>query len=149
MHNLFWILQEKILRCSKLSDSGPESETQRPLNSSVNRCGLKLTKDPSYWECLLKLSTSFHEGSYQMPLHPVHAWTLWTAAHNQSGSTRCPAAGAQWIVCHWPVNKRVACSIRSQGTRLVCGPGPQQGARERQPHIDVSLPLFPPPFPFL
>ena len=24
----------------------------------------------------------------------------------------------------------------------VCGPGPQSGPSERQPHVDVSLPLF-------
>ena len=29
------------------------------------------------------------------------------------------------------------------------GPGLQYGACERQPHIDVSLPLFFPPFPSL
>ena len=39
-----------------------------------------------------------------------------------------------------------ACSIPSQGTRLGCGPGPQQQACEKQPHIDVSLPLFLLPF---
>ena len=27
--------------------------------------------------------------------------------------------------------------------------GPQEGEHERQPHTDVSLPLFLPPFPFL
>ena len=36
-----------------------------------------------------------------------------------------------------------------QGTCLGCGPGPQWGFRERQPHIDVSLPLLLPPFPSL
>ena len=55
---------------------------------------------------------------------------------------------AQWIEC-WPANQRVANSIPIQGTRLGCGPGPQWGARERQPHIDVSLRLSLPPFPFL
>ena len=48
---------------------------------------------------------------------------------------------AQWIECQ-PVNQRVAGSIPSQGTCLGCGPGPQQEVRERQPHIDVSVPLF-------
>ena len=37
----------------------------------------------------------------------------------------------------------------SQGTCLGCGPGPQQEAHERHTHIDISLPLFLPPFPFL
>ena len=35
--------------------------------------------------------------------------------------------------------------IPGRGTCLGCGPGPQwvpSGARESQPHIDVSLPLF-------
>ena len=56
------------------------------------------------------------------------------------------AGVAQWIECE-PANQRVAGSIPSQGTCLGCGPGPQQGALERQPHTDVSLTLFLPPFP--
>ena len=51
------------------------------------------------------------------------------------------AGVAQWIE-HWPVNQRVASSIPSQGTYLGFGPAPPQGAHKRQPHIDVSLPLF-------
>ena len=47
------------------------------------------------------------------------------------------------------MNQRVAGSnpslIPSQDTCLGCGPG--AGAHERQPHIDVSLPFFLPPFP--
>ena len=37
--------------------------------------------------------------------------------------------------------------ISSQGTCLSCGPGPQEGACERQPRTDISLPLFLPPLP--
>ena len=37
--------------------------------------------------------------------------------------------------------------IPSQSICLGCGPGPQQRARERQPHIDVSLPLSSLPSP--
>ena len=55
---------------------------------------------------------------------------------------------AQWIERE-PVNQKVAGLIPSQGTGLGCGPGPQWGAHERQPHIDVSLPLFLPPVPSL
>ena len=63
-----------------------------------------------------------------------------------SKKNKCALAGvAQWIECQ-PANQRVAGSIPSQGTCLDCGPGPQWGARERQPHTDVSLPLFLPPF---
>ena len=58
------------------------------------------------------------------------------------------AGVAQWIG-YQRVNQRVTGSIPSQGTCLGCGPGPQWGAHERQPHIDVSLPLFLPPFPSL
>ena len=50
------------------------------------------------------------------------------------------AAVAQWIE-HGPVKQRVTASIPSQGTCLGCRPGPQWGACERQPHIDVSFPL--------
>ena len=58
------------------------------------------------------------------------------------------AGVAQWIE-HQPANQRVASSSPSQGTCLGCRPGPQWGVRERQPHTDVSLPLFLPIFPFL
>ena len=57
------------------------------------------------------------------------------------------AGVAQWVE-RWHVNQRVAGSIPSQGTCLGCGPGPQLGACEMQPHNDVSLPPFLPPFPF-
>ena len=56
------------------------------------------------------------------------------------------AGVAQWIEC-WPANQRVTGSIPSQGTCLGCRPSHQLGAHKRQPHIDVSLPLFLPPFP--
>ena len=58
------------------------------------------------------------------------------------------AGVAQWIE-HWPANQGVTSLIPSQGTSLCWGPGPQWGAYERQPHIDVSLSLFLPPFPSL
>ena len=58
------------------------------------------------------------------------------------------AGVAQWIE-HWLVNQTVAGSIPSQGTCLGWGPGPQWGECERQPHVDISLPLFLPPFPCL
>ena len=47
---------------------------------------------------------------------------------------------AQWIELV-PANRRVTGSIPSQGTCLGCRLDPQEGAHERQPHIDVSLPL--------
>ena len=59
-----------------------------------------------------------------------------------------PAGVAQWIEC-WPVNQKVTGSIPNQGTCLSCGPGPKLGAQERQPHIDISLLLYHPPFPSL
>ena len=55
---------------------------------------------------------------------------------------------AQWIECG-PANQRVTSWIPSQGTRLGCRPGPQDRVCERQPHIDISPPLFHPPFPSL
>ena len=51
---------------------------------------------------------------------------------------------AQWIE-HQPANKRVAGLIPTQDICLGCLSGPQQGVCKRQPHIDVSLPLFLPP----
>ena len=55
---------------------------------------------------------------------------------------------AQWIEC-WPENQRVASLIPSQSTYLDCRLGLQLGACKRQPHIDVSLPLFLTLFPSL
>ena len=55
---------------------------------------------------------------------------------------------------YWPVNQKVASLIPSHGTCLGCGPGPQL-SRERGNQsmyllqINVSLPLFLPPFPSL
>ena len=54
----------------------------------------------------------------------------------------------QWIEC-WPEDQSIASSIPSQGTCLGFEPGPRLGVCKRQPHIDVSLPLFLPPFPSL
>ena len=48
-------------------------------------------------------------------------------------------AGIPQCIEHGPVNWRVTGSIPSWG--LGCRLGPQWGAWERQPHIDVSLPL--------
>ena len=56
------------------------------------------------------------------------------------------AGVAQWIE-RQPGNQRVSGLIPSQGTCLGCRPDPQWGVGERQPHTDVSLPLFLPPFP--
>ena len=58
------------------------------------------------------------------------------------------AGVAQWIE-HRPANQRVTGLIPSWDTGLGCGPGSRCGAWERQPHIDVSLPLFLLPFPSL
>ena len=55
---------------------------------------------------------------------------------------------AQWIEC-WTKKQRVASLIPSMGTGLGCRPGPQEGALNRQPYNDVSLPFFFLPFPFL
>ena len=64
------------------------------------------------------------------------------------------AGVAQWIE-HRPANWKVTSLIPSQGTCLDCRPVPQLGVCERHPidvsltHINVSLPLFLPPFPSL
>ena len=50
------------------------------------------------------------------------------------------AGVAKWTECP-QANQWVASLIPSQGTFLGCKPGPQEGAHERQPHIDVSLPV--------
>ena len=56
------------------------------------------------------------------------------------------ACVAQWIE-HWLANQKGAVSIPIQGIYLGCGSGPWSVVCDRQPHIDVSLPLFLVPFP--
>ena len=56
------------------------------------------------------------------------------------------AGVAQWIECR-PVNHRVAGSIPTQGISLGSRSDPPLGAHEKQPHIDVSLPVFSFPSP--
>ena len=56
-------------------------------------------------------------------------------------------AGVAQLIEHQPGNQRVAVLVPSQGTCLGGGPGSLLGAHERQPHIDVSIPLFLLPFP--
>ena len=62
------------------------------------------------------------------------------------------AGVVHWVGCQI-VNQKIASSIPSWGTCLGCGLGPWLGACERQPTdvslINVSLPLFLPPFLFL
>ena len=55
-------------------------------------------------------------------------------------------SGAQWIECR-PENQRVAGLIPSQGTCLGSRLGDRWGPFKRDPHTDVSLPLFLPLFP--
>ena len=52
------------------------------------------------------------------------------------------AGAAQWME-YQTANQKVTSWIPSQGTCLGCRPGPQEGTHEKQPHIDVSLPLHP------
>ena len=60
----------------------------------------------------------------------------------------CPDWCGSVVECR-SAKQRIAGSIPSQGTYLGCRPGHQWGACKRQPHIDVSLPLFLPSFPSL
>ena len=68
--------------------------------------------------------------------------------HGVQESTIALAGVAQWVEC-WPANQGVTGLIPSQGTCLGCVLGPQLGAYQWQPHIDVFLLLFFPPFSFL
>ena len=78
-------------------------------------------------------------------LHPYLCSSQFTETQNLISAL----AGAAQGIEHWPANQGVASLIPSQGTCLGCRLGPQWGARERQPRINVSLPLFPSPFPSL
>ena len=98
------------------------------------------------------------------PLNPFSVIALWTRCRHlaQGRSQRSKQSDElvslknlvwPWLVwLSWlgiPTKQKVASSIPSQGTCLGCRPGPQWGMCKRQPHIDVSLPLFLPPFPSL
>ena len=55
---------------------------------------------------------------------------------------RALAGGAQWIE-HQPENQRVSGWFPVRAHAWLAGQVLSAGARERQPHIDVSLPLSP------
>ena len=84
---------------------------------------------------------------YLLLPHPVYTLPAPTRPGASRGQrqlrrTKSALAGvAQWTECLL-ANQSVASLIPSQGTCLGCGPGPQWGALEKQPHIHVSLPLF-------
>ena len=59
------------------------------------------------------------------------------------------AGVAQWLSAGLRIKGLPAQFPVRAHTSLGCGPGPQWGACERQPPIDVSLPLFFLPFPSL
>ena len=71
--------------------------------------------------------------------------TRFKTPNNIQGIQGTLAGVAQWTE-HGPANQRVAGSIPSQGTCLGFRARSPVGACERQPHIDVSLPLFLLPF---
>ena len=48
---------------------------------------------------------------------------------------------AQWIECQ-PENQRVSGSVPNEGTCLGFEPGAQEETPKKQPHADVSLPVF-------
>ena len=66
----------------------------------------------------------------------------------QNKSALALGSVAQWIE-HWPVNQSVAGLIPGLGHMPGLWAGSLVGVCERQPYIDVSLPLFSSPFPSL
>ena len=67
-----------------------------------------------------------------------NCFSLWATVLFLKNSYFSPdwCSSVDWVQ---DVNQRVASSIPSQGTCPGCRPGPQYGARKRQPHIDISL----------
>ena len=85
---------------------------------------------------------------YSIPVFPLHRTQQPTLREKVLLHSCSQAASKRRIISPWlvwlrglgPVNWRVASSIPSQGTWLVCGPGPWVGPCKRQ-LIDVSLAL--------
>ena len=69
-------------------------------------------------------------------------WPLVSLRFLQKIMLKALAGVGQWIE-HRPVNQRVACSIPVRAHAWVEGPVPSSGGCERQPDIDVFLPLSP------
>lgn len=74
---------------------------------------------------LLSLTMQQWTLEYTSPFK-VHEWALAGVAH--------------WTE-HWPMNRKVACSIPSQGTCLDSGRGPWEATNQCFSHIDVPLPF--------
>ena len=86
---------------------------------------------------------------YMETLIPAHFFPLKISLFIYFKITATALAGVtQWVECQ-TVKQRVSGSIPSQGTCLGFRPGPRWGALDWQSLVDVSLPLFLPPFPSL
>ena len=122
------------------------------LTSTANLCGgvreqPRLTPQSSpkapgslgqpSWEMKVELPDT-EKFAFCLPLSPTFM---------QDKDHLAPTDVVQWVG-HHPANCKVPGSIPGQGTCLGCRPGSQLGTCERQP-IDVSLPIFFPPFPSL
>ena len=108
------------------------------ISAQRKKCSYPSPSDSTFWMLITEI------------IAPVHICICKSVSRKSPvivNKTRMALAGmAQWTEC-WPVNQRVAGSIPSQGACLGCGPGLHWGPRKRQPHTDVSLPLFLFPFP--
>ena len=84
-------------------------------------------------------------------LDKEYSWPHWNRSYRSLQKSKAEDGNltgvAQWVGFH-PAKRKVTALISGQGTCLGWGPGLPMGASKRQP-INVSLPLFLPPFSFL
>ena len=128
-----------------------QAQPLAPSRYFLNNCWVKEDRNGCWvWACLLLfefpiLSEFMTINTFIIrKLKKNNAELLWFKSKIKKCSP-ARAGVAQWVE-HRPANWKVASSIPGQGTSLGYWPGPQLGARGRQP-INVSLPLFLSPCP--
>ena len=114
-----------------------------PPNVPSSRCFYLLPwerqKSNMFSSTWLKMVRAYKTITMKFPLVIINPFFI-----KKNDVSPCWCSSVDWA---WAVNQKVTGSISSQGTCLGCGPGPQWGAGERQPYLNVSLLLFLPHIP--
>ena len=110
----------------------------RNMEPATQACALTGTQTGDFSLCGKRPNQQSFAGQGSLP---IFNWVI-SFYYSFKSCLYIPGWCGSWIECQ-PANQRAAGSIPSQGTCLGCGPGPQLGVHERQPHIDVSLSLSP------
>ena len=131
-----------------------------------DRCGRRACGRSSCRRPVWLSGWDFESAHTSRPLRSVRACARAAVGLAATAAFQCPGPASRWTVCTVPWYWRLrllwlsgwSSSLRTKGSLVrfpirahawVAGQVPSRGAREKQPHIGVFLPLFLLPFPSL